>query len=163
VDIDKLLAQAIAVARKSPNRPRKVGAVIVLADNNTRIEACNDFPQGVRDLEDRHGEERLIWMEHAERNAIFAAVKNGLSTNGATILSTYFPCADCARAIVQAGIRRLFTLPADFDDPVWGSAFLRSQVILSEGGVEVIHLRQSLAFVHQLTMNDADLENLFST
>lgn len=154
MDTDKLLEQAIAVARKSPNRPRKVGAVIILADGHTQIEACNDFPKGVRDLEERHGEERLIWMEHAERNAIFAAVRQGLNTTDATIMSTYFPCADCARAIVQAGIRRLYTLPADFGDPVWGDAFRRSEVILSEGGVEVIHLPQDLPTVHRRTLGE---------
>jgi dCMP deaminase len=51
--------------------------------------------------------------------------------------STFFPCIDCARAIVEAGVTRLDTPPPAFDDPVWGSSFERSQVILQEGGVEI--------------------------
>ena len=74
-------------------------------------------------------------MEHAERNAIFEAAKLGAATKSATLATTFFPCIDCARAIVQAGIARLCTPAPDYADAVWGEAFLRSRVILEEGGV----------------------------
>jgi dCMP deaminase len=62
---------ALRAASLSPNRVRKVGAVLVVRDG-TEIAACNTFPAGVRDLEERHaGDGRFIWMEHAERHAIF--------------------------------------------------------------------------------------------
>jgi dCMP deaminase len=77
-------------------------------------------------------------MEHAERNAIFAAARAGQSLLGATIATTFFPCIDCARAIVQSGFARLITPPPAFEDPVWGVAFERSQIILNEGGIEII-------------------------
>ena len=87
LDIDRLLEQAIVAARQSPSRPRKVGAVLVLADGATTLVACNDFPAGIRDLEARHAHpERLLWIEHAERNAIFAAARSGQATAGATLL-----------------------------------------------------------------------------
>jgi dCMP deaminase len=153
LDIDRLLELAIVTARRSPSRPRKVGAVLVLADEVTTVVACNDFPAGVRDLEARHAHpERLLWIEHAERNAIFAAARSGLATAGATLIATFHPCADCARAIVQAGITTLYTLAPDFADPLWGSAFRCSQVILEEGGVRVVCLEHDPAQMHASTL-----------
>ena len=153
MDIDRLLEQAIVVARQSPSRPRKVGAVLVLADGATTLAACNDFPAGVRDIEARHAHpERLLWIEHAERNAIFAAARRGMATAGATLIATFHPCADCARAIVQAGIARLHTLAPDFSDPLWGPAFRCSQAILEEGGVRVIYLERDPALMHASTL-----------
>jgi dCMP deaminase len=136
--IAELMELANEAALKSPNRVRKVGAVLAAADG-TRIERCNDFPTGVRDLEERHeGDGRFVWMEHAERNAIFEAAKLGTATKSAILATTFFPCIDCARAIVQAGIAHLCTPAPDYADAVWGESFLRSRVILEEGGV-VMH------------------------
>jgi dCMP deaminase len=153
LDIDELLDQAIVVARRSPSRPRKVGAVLVLADGATTLVACNDFPAGVRDLDERHAyPERLLWIEHAERNAIFAAARSGLATAGATLIATFHPCADCARAIVQAGIADLHTMAPDFADPIWGPAFRYSRAILEEGGVRVVYLERDAELMHRSTM-----------
>jgi dCMP deaminase len=153
LDIERLLEEAIAVARRSPSRPRKVGAVLVLADGKTTLAACNDFPAGVRDLEERHAHpERLLWIEHAERNAIFAASRAGLATAGATLIATFHPCADCARAIVQAGIATVHTLAPDFADPLWGAAFRCSHAILEEGGVRVVYLERDPEQMHASTL-----------
>ena len=153
MDIERLLEEAIVGARKSPSRPRKVGAVLVLADGTTTLVACNDFPAGVRDLEERHVHpERLLWIEHAERNAIFAAARSGLATAGATLITTFHPCADCARAIVQAGIADLHTLAPDFADPLWGPAFRCSRAILEEGGVRVVYLERDPEQMHASTL-----------
>ena len=128
---------ALRAAADSPNRVRQVGAVLVTQDG-TEIVSCNTFPPGVRDLDERHaGDGRLVWMEHAERHAIFNAARRGVATAGAHITSTFFPCIDCARAIVDAGIVCLDTPAPAFEDLVWGASFERSQVILQEGGVEI--------------------------
>lgn len=152
MDTDALFDQAIAAARRSPNRVRHVGAVLRLSDGR-QLRACNTYPQGVRNLEERHaGNGRLVWMEHAERNAIFAAARAGWPTEGARLASTYFPCNECARAIVQAGIREVLTLPPVLDDPVWGPTFGPSLAILAEGGVQLRYLARDPAAVHAATM-----------
>jgi len=128
---------ALRAAASSPNRVRQVGAVLVTRDG-TRITSCNTFPAGVRDLDERHeGDGRFVWMEHAERHAIFEAARRGVATAAARITTTFFPCIDCARAIVDAGIRCVDTPAPAFSDPVWGAAFERSQIILQEGGVDI--------------------------
>jgi len=132
-----MMEAALRASAASPNRVRKVGAVLATKDG-TEIAACNTFPAGVRDLEERHaGDGRFVWMEHAERHAIFEAARRGIATAGAHITSTFFPCIDCARAIVEAGIVCLDVPPPAFDDPVWGSSFERSEIILREGGVSI--------------------------
>ena len=154
---EDLLAAAIAAARHSPNLVRHVGAVLVSADGRTRLSACNTFPHGVQDTPQRHeGNGRLVWMEHAERNAIFAAARAGMATEGATLAASFFPCLDCARAIVQSGIRHLHTLPPAYDDPVWGASFEPSRVILEEGGVALHFSQRDAAQVHAATMAAPD-------
>jgi dCMP deaminase len=139
VELDALIDLAARAATSSPNRIRQVGAAILTCDGGEPIAACNTFPAGVADLDWRHdGDGRLVWMEHAERNAIFAAARQGRALSGATIASTFFPCIDCARAIVQTGITRLLSPEPELDDPIWGPSFLRSRVILEEGGVELV-------------------------
>ena len=137
MEIGANLEAALHASRGSPNRVRQVGAVLV-AGEGTVIAACNTFPPGVRDEEERHaGDGRFVWMEHAERAAIFEAARRGVATAGAHLTTTFFPCIDCARAIVLAGIACLDTPEPDLRDPVWGESFLRSRVILEEGGVEM--------------------------
>jgi dCMP deaminase len=131
------MGMALRASSLSPNRVRRVGAILVARDG-TEIAVCNTFPAGVRDLEERHqGDGRFVWMEHAERHAIFEAARRGVATAGAHLTTTFFPCIDCARAIVDAGVARLDAPAPDFDDPVWGGSFERSQTILREGGVEI--------------------------
>ncbi|HQX57627.1 MAG TPA: deaminase [Burkholderiaceae bacterium] len=151
-----LFDAAITAARGSPNQVRKVGAVLLPGDGGAAIATCNTFPAGVADTGQRHlGDGRLIWMEHAERNAIYAAARSGRSTQGATLASSYFPCTDCARAIVQAGIRRLITLAPDPADPVWGASFGPSETMLREAGVVIELSGHDPAQVHAATMRPA--------
>jgi len=136
---------AFAVAQDSPNRVRKVGAAILTCDDGSPIAACNTFPDGVADLPERHeGDGRFVWMEHAERHAIFSAARSGRALSGGRLASTFFPCIDCARAIVVSGIETLVTYPPPLDDPVWGASFPRSRVILEEGGVRIVLLENKI-------------------
>ena len=134
-EIGAWMERARSAAATSPNQVRQVGAVLVCSDG-TVIEACNTFPPGVANRPERHeGDGRFVWMEHAERHAILIAARRGVALAKAQLTTTFFPCIDCARAIVLAGIRQLDTPEPALSDPVWGEAFLRSRVILEEGGV----------------------------
>lgn len=150
---DEWIDLAIRAARQSPNRVRKVGAVLQPLDGGKPLLTFNTYPTGVQDTEERHqGDGRLIWMEHAERNAVYAAARAGRATEGASLACSFFPCLECARAIVQAGIGQLHTLPPDLSDPVWGPSFGPSQTMLQEGGVQLHFSGRDAATVHALTM-----------
>ena len=96
------------VSRKSKDRSTKVGAVIVGLDNEVRSTGYNNFPRYVNDdVEERHQRPlKYEWTEHAERNAIYNAARHGASLRDCIIYLNWgsHPCADCARAIIQAGI-----------------------------------------------------------
>jgi Cytidine and deoxycytidylate deaminase zinc-binding region len=67
-------------------------------------------------------DEKLKWICHAEANAISNAARSGVSVMGSTIFVTKFPCFLCCNAIVQAGVKRIYTHDDRFwaDDPVDG-------------------------------------------
>ena len=122
VDWDERFMQlALHIAGWSKDRSTKVGAVIVGDDHILRAIGYNGFPRGVDDeAEDRH--ERPLkyrWTEHAERNAIYNAARIGVSLDDCTMYVAWFPCMDCARAIVQAGIARLVAIKPDVNHSSW--------------------------------------------
>ena len=137
----QLLTVARRVAEDSPDRSRKVGAVIVGPNGDIVAMGCNTLPEGVE-----HTDEFLSrpakydWTEHAERNAIFEVAKSvGKSTNGCSMVLPWFPCVQCSRAIVQAGITRVVSPYPDVSDPNWGEEFVTALRILEKGGVKFDH------------------------
>lgn len=127
------------VAGWSKDRSRQVGCVIVAPDNSLRSIGFNGFPRGLNDDHDERHERpaKYFWTEHAERNAIYAAARNGVALAGCTMYLPWFPCVDCARAIVQAGIVELVSLEPDFADTQWGEGFRISVDLLEEAGLAV--------------------------
>ncbi len=105
----RFLRLAHEVAKWSKDRSTRVGAVIVGADKTPGPYGYNGFPRLIDDeREDRHDRPtKYDWTEHAERNAIYNAARIGMALKGCTIYVTHVPCADCARAIIQVGIRRV--------------------------------------------------------
>jgi dCMP deaminase len=99
------MTDAYAAARKSKDKRTQVGAVIV-KNNILRSKGYNGPVRGWVDdepaIQKRPDKDDLF--EHAERNAIFNSARIGISTEGSTMFSTWHPCTECARAIIQAGI-----------------------------------------------------------
>ncbi|MEM4264064.1 MAG: cytidine/deoxycytidylate deaminase family protein [Candidatus Woesearchaeota archaeon] len=54
--------------------------------------------------------DHCVRTTHAEANAIAQAAKFGISIDGATLYSTMFPCLDCAKLIINSGIKRIVSL-----------------------------------------------------
>ena len=130
------------VAQWSKDRSRKVGAVIV-NDREIITTGFNGMARGVNDdIDSRHERpEKYHWFIHAESNAIINAARQGKSTLNCDIYVNLFPCDTCAGFIVQAGIKRIFVdKKPDLNDPKFGEAFKRAEIIFNEGGVEVIYI-----------------------
>ena len=133
---------ALRAALRSPDPSTQNGAVLV--DRRTgpvfQTIACNEPPFGLRvTVKDWERSEKYQWVEHAERNAIYAAAKWGIATGGLKIVCPWAACADCARAIVQAGIEELVTFAADDADTNgrWGASIEAGDRILVAGGVRI--------------------------
>lgn len=134
----RFMALASNIGRWSKDRSRQVGCVIVGPDNEIRSSGFNGFPRGVLDdLDERHARPtKYLWTEHAERNAIYNAARAGIALKGCRLYVPWFPCMDCARAIVQAGISELVALEPDMEDPQWGEHFRSALDLFRETGVE---------------------------
>ncbi len=123
----------------SEDRDFQVGAVVVGSHLEIRTLGINGLPRGV-DAEDearfdRKSGEKFFWFEHAERNAIYNAARMGVSLQGCTIYINRFPCADCARAIVQSGIAKVCCPPKPTVDGALDHSFDVAGVLLDEAGV----------------------------
>jgi len=97
------------VASRSKAPTTQVGCVIAGPAHEIRSTGYNSLPRGIRDdVPERFVRPtKYLWMEHAERNAIYNAARCGTPLEGCTIYIALMPCMDCARAIVQAGIRQV--------------------------------------------------------
>ena len=106
MDDARWLGLCASKGQDSPDPRTKIGCLIVAPDGNVRCAPCNDYPRGTRRGIGERAEAPLkyIWFEHAERNAIYLAARQGLPTEGRTMFVELIPCIECARAIIQAGI-----------------------------------------------------------
>jgi dCMP deaminase len=85
---------------------RQVGALIV-KDKSIISDGYNGTPSGFENIcEDDEGRTKP-YVLHAEANAITKVAKSGNSSDGSTLYVTASPCIECAKLIIQAGIRRV--------------------------------------------------------
>jgi dCMP deaminase len=105
---------ALLAARRSKDPSTQVGACIVDDNNIILSTGYNGFPYGCSDDSfpwERKGElndTKYPYVVHAELNAILNA--QGRSLRGARIFVALFPCNECAKAIIQSGIREVVYL-----------------------------------------------------
>lgn len=133
---------ASAVSKRSKDRSTKVGCVIVGPDKEIRATGYNGFPRGIYDeAPERHERpEKYLWTEHAERNAIYAAARVGTPLRGSTAYTLIFPCMDCARCLIQAGIVELVTyIPPDewLTARDWRGEWFKARKMMQEAGLDV--------------------------
>lgn len=136
------IEMAMLVAKKSKDRSTKVGCVIVSQDNVVLATGFNGFPRGINDdVEERHERPaKYSWTEHAERNAVFNAARHGVKLLGAKAYLNWspHPCAECTRALIQAGIVEVLGPNIPFVGKGAGTAYHLdyAAVMLAEAGVK---------------------------
>ena len=141
---DYFLNIAEQVKLKSKDQSTQIGAVIVGVDNEVLSTGYNSFPRGLADdVESRQERpEKYFWFEHAERNAIYNAARVGTPLKGSSIyLTSGLPCMDCARGIVNSGIKKVYCkrICTTTNKEKWGESQKRSRELLIECGIEVIY------------------------
>lgn len=134
---------AEAVKLKSKDIRTQIGAVIVGSDKQIVSTGYNSFPRNIVDNNDDRQvrPEKYYWMEHAERNAIYNAALNGVSTKNTSIyLTCGIPCCDCARGIINAGIKKVYCKEVDTtkNREHWDEHAKRSMEMFTEADVDVI-------------------------
>jgi dCMP deaminase len=137
----RFMELAKMIATWSKDTSTKVGCVIIGPDKEIRSTGYNGFPRGVDDtIPARHERPaKYDFTEHAERNAIYNASLYGASVKNCIMYVTFPPCADCARGIIQSGIREVIYLdmPADKTQniPGWRDKLEISFKMFDEAGV----------------------------
>lgn len=112
------VAKLAALRSKDPNS--QVGSCIVSNDNKILSMGYNGFPIGCSDDEfpwDREGEPldtKYVYVTHSELNAILNY--RGGSLEGAKLYVSLFPCNECAKAIIQSGIKEVIYANDKYSD-----------------------------------------------
>lgn len=106
-DLDlRYLRMASIWAENSYCTRRKVGALIV-KDKMIISDGYNGTPSGFENVCEDENNITKPYVLHAEANAITKIARSGNNSDGATLYVTDAPCIECAKLIIQAGIRRV--------------------------------------------------------
>ena len=127
----RYLEMARIWAKNSYCQRRQVGALVV-KHNMIISDGYNGTPSGFENVcEDANGVTKP-YVLHAEANAITKLARSSNNSDGATIYITASPCIECAKLIIQAGIRRV----------VYGEKYRLTDGIelLERAGIEVVYL-----------------------
>lgn len=129
-----LMGFATHAATKSKD-PTQVGAVLVGADGRSVLAtAFNGPPAGVADVPERFDRPaKYLYASHAEQNIVAHAAAHGIRTSGCAIYVTHACCADCAKSLIQAGIKRV--VYGDGKTSMPAAMFEAARVMLTEAGV----------------------------
>ena len=125
---------------RSKDPSTQVGACIIDEDKKIIGIGYNGFPMGSSDDTmpwEREGdflETKYPYVVHAELNAILNSIK---SLKNSTIYVTHFPCNECAKAIVQSGIKKVVYFSDKHKDLETTKA---SKKILENANVEISHI-----------------------
>lgn len=139
--IHRLLRLAYEEALKSPEPSTQTGALLAtpLGTPLKATLAHNDFPSGVAMTTGRlKRPTKYRYVVHAERQALYAAARKMVPTEGTVMFSTWAACCDCAKAIIQCGCSAMVALkpPADGAQTRWSDDIDVALGMLTEAGVQ---------------------------
>ena len=134
---------AMLAAKRSKDPNTQVGACIVSQDNIIISTGYNGMPKGCSDDEypwEREGEQtKYPFVVHAELNAVLNA--NGRDLRGSKLYVALFPCNECAKAIIQSGVKEVYYLSDKYADSM---STLASKRMMMSAGVKFTQLRTQL-------------------
>lgn len=134
---ERFLALAEHVAQWPLDPRTKVGCVIV--DDKKRVVSIgyNGFPRGVSDTVARYADRdtKLLFVAHAERNALDNAPN---TVEGCTMYVPLMPCNECAKSIIQKGIKKVVTYRPEKDDGRFNWKITRQ--MFKEAGVMLVEI-----------------------
>ena len=127
----RYLEMAHIWAKNSYCKRRQVGALLV-KDKMIISDGYNGTPAGFENICEDDNFKTKPYVLHAEANAITKVARSNNSSEGATLYVTTSPCMECAKLIIQAGIRRMvFSDPYHTDEGI---------VLLKRAGIEVVYI-----------------------
>ena len=137
---------ALLAAERSKDPNTQVGACIVDEQNRILSTGYNGFPHGCSDddfpwnRDESKGDTKYQFVVHAELNAILNA--RGKSLAGSTLYVGLFPCNECAKAIIQAGVSEVVYLSDKYKNT---PSTIASRRMLDAAGVKLTQLKPKRA------------------
>lgn len=137
---------ALLAAERSKDPNTQVGACIVDEQNRILSTGYNGFPHGCSDddfpwnRDESKGDTKYQFVVHAELNAILNA--RGKSLAGSTLYVGLFPCNECAKAIIQAGVSEVIYLSDKYKNT---PSTIASRRMLDAAGVKLTQLKPKRA------------------
>lgn len=131
------LAKEVSTWSKDPSR--KIGAIAVGSKGQILSQGYNGFPRGIDDTLERYNdrETKYKYVVHAEMNVIYNATFNGVSLDGASLYVYGLPvCSECAKGIIQVGIKNVVIFTDDTVPTVWIDAYNLTNDMFKESGVQ---------------------------
>ena len=127
----RYLEMARIWAQNSYCQRRQVGALVV-KDGMIISDGYNGTPSGFENICEDDNDVTKPYVLHAEANAITKLARSSNNSEGATIYITASPCIECAKLIIQAGIKRV----------VYGEKYRLTDGVdlLKRAGIEVVYL-----------------------
>jgi dCMP deaminase len=137
----KLAKKFAELFSKDPST--KVGCIFLAPESYQVLSmGYNGMPRGVNETIPERWEkpQKYMWCEHAERNTIANASRHGTPLQNSIAIVTMFPCADCARLIIQSGVKTLITKKPNLGSKNWGLSFQYSSTMLEEANISIIFI-----------------------
>ena len=138
---------SLLASMRSKDPSTQVGACIVSDENKIMSVGYNGFPRGCSDDEfpwersaENSNDTKYPFVCHAELNAILNA--GGQDLRGARIFVALFPCNECAKAIIQSGIKEVVYISDKYADT---PATQASKKMFNAAGVKLTHFKSNKA------------------
>ena len=131
------LAKQLSSWSKDPST--KVGCVAIGNEGQVLSQGYNGFPRNVLDSEERYldKETKYNYIVHAEMNCIYHASINGVSLlNSHLFVYGLIICHECAKGIIQVGIKKVYMKKYKQIPEKWEKSFLLTKQLFKEGGVD---------------------------
>ena len=122
---------------KDPNT--KVGCILLSKDSlHILCLGFNGFPRKVLETDTRwQRPTKYTYVCHAETNCLYNACRSGVCTLESIAICTLFPCIDCCKGLIQAGISKIVSPIPDYNNEKWGEQFKCSMEMFNEVGIEI--------------------------
>jgi dCMP deaminase len=102
----------------------------------------NGMPRNIDESIEKRWErpEKYKYIVHAEANGIYNACRSGVSLKDSVCIVNFFPCSNCAKALIQVGVKEVISVYPDFKHPNYGTDFNYSLEMFKEAEIPITYL-----------------------
>jgi len=123
------------------NHPSTHTAALLIDNRKVVLRGKNILPPGVKELKERfEGEDKHIYPNHAERDLVYKAAREGIKTKGLMMIMPWLPCIPCANAIISSGIEKLVVHKQMIERTRegWQEELKKAVQIMEEAGIKIL-------------------------